>query len=176
MGVNFILFCELKLLPEIIFKNISKENDDRSRPFFEKALALDPNFSVAMIRLAWMHYRNGVERGRSSDPYDSLQQAVRLAERAVEAHPTLSDAYANRGIMNIFSGKFEHCESDLRKAIDLDPNNGWTLMISGAAFAWLGMAEEGLELGHRAYLLEPNPPPYYASALVAGYLLSGHPR
>jgi tetratricopeptide (TPR) repeat protein len=50
-------------------------------------------------------------------------EALRLAQRAVEAQPGFADAYAELGILHLRRGEPDQAEQVLRKCLELDPDN-----------------------------------------------------
>jgi len=79
---------------------------------FEKAILLDPAHFPALTNLAGIYVRRG-----------EFQKAIQLDDRAIEAQPTSSALWGNRGHARMRAMDLEGAEADLRRALELDPDN-----------------------------------------------------
>ena len=117
--------------------DISKEGLTASLQYFEKALAVDQNFSEAYAGLAraylslagwgWIPWKEG------------FQKALDLCNRAIQIDPDCAEAHAVKGAYHIWGERrFEEGRKELITALQLNPNyppaHQWyaqLLMITG---------------------------------------------
>jgi len=100
----------------------TREGIKKSIGLFQQAIAADPNYALAYAGLADAY----IVSPSYDIGYDSLQ-AQSLAEaatrKAIELDDSLSEAHASRGNVMAFSYRFSDAETELRRAIELNPNN-----------------------------------------------------
>jgi tetratricopeptide (TPR) repeat protein len=115
-------------------------------PYFRKYAALDPGAPRAALALGLAHFKAGdfaaarAELAKAAAPgpttaaahyflarmareENDLPEALRLAEKAVEAYPAYADAHAERGLVLFRLRRFEDAETALRRALGLDADN-----------------------------------------------------
>ena len=112
-----------------------------------QAVALDPNLAVGYVRLAQYYWDTGdrktsyatFDRALALDPDDPLvsafaggtamrngdvKEAINRYRRMVARDPLSASYHANLGIFLQAADKLEDAKSELRKALDLNPNFG----------------------------------------------------
>jgi TolB-like protein/Tfp pilus assembly protein PilF len=100
----------------------------KSNADYERALALDPNLSVAAGQLI----NNRVERGDLQRAYEEAKSLVKRRPQSTQAHFTLSYVYR-------YAGMLENSERECDTALRLDPGNyivrscAWTFLYMGNA-------------------------------------------
>jgi tetratricopeptide (TPR) repeat protein len=140
----------LQTTPWVVWPS-NKENIERAREYFERAVELDPNFALAYAHLescymeAFM-YKGFDERAPKAEAaaLKALQLDNNLAEshlafadvkmhnydfdgwekevkRAIELKPNHASAHLFLGIHYMLSGKFDEANIEMRKARELDP-------------------------------------------------------
>ena len=132
-------------------------------PYFEKALALDPNFAAAYASL--YDARMQAVDQRMVDLTLARQRYHHLIDRALEIDPKLGAAYFARAMW----GEVPHdadatsdnamviaLERDFRQGAALDPSNGRGLAAYAEFLYWiLGRPEEGRSVLKRALWVDP---------------------
>ena len=98
----------------------------RSNQAYERALALDPNLSIAAGQL--IAYR--VERGELGKAYQAAQALVKQRPGSAQAHFTLSYVYR-------YAGMLEQSTRECNAALAIDPGN-YTFRSCAWAFMELG--------------------------------------
>ncbi|HSO21314.1 MAG TPA: tetratricopeptide repeat protein, partial [Chondromyces sp.] len=122
----------------------------------EEAIELDPDFSAAHGQLAISHVFSahwGAARGR-----DDLVQARRAAERALTLDPdNVLARVARAGVLSLLDLDWEGAVAELKKAVELDPNEieahfwyGVTLFLMGRFDASAAAHEVALALDPRS--------------------------
>jgi len=93
---------------------------------FEKTIELDPMNFDAHFFLGVIYY--GIDELPKSIDY--LTQSTKLATTPDQ----ISDAFANRGLTYCLLELYDECIADVEKALYLDPNNGFSILIHGTVF------------------------------------------
>jgi DNA-binding winged helix-turn-helix (wHTH) protein/tetratricopeptide (TPR) repeat protein len=122
--------------------------------YFERAIRLDPNYALAYAGMAYAHSASGtLDRARPREAFEKGRAAV---NKALELDANLADVYAVRGELKFKEWDFAGAEKDLRRAIELEPNND---LAHGVYAMWLnhhGRFEEALAEIEIALEIDPN--------------------
>jgi class 3 adenylate cyclase/TolB-like protein/tetratricopeptide (TPR) repeat protein len=103
---------------------ISKQNHLAKIALLERALAIDPDYEIALRDKAkWYAYL--VADGFSSDPSADLSTALKAADRALQLSPNDANALGRKARVLHWQGDLEGSAALLRKVITLDPLD-WT--------------------------------------------------
>ncbi|MBC7473544.1 MAG: tetratricopeptide repeat protein [Candidatus Sericytochromatia bacterium] len=97
----------------------------QSVKFFDQALAIDPNYTLALASKAETLSLWAYQLQQSDQPYkDILQKAEITANQALQQNNNLAQAY--RALSSVYNIKhnFEEGRNSAKKAIDLSPNDG----------------------------------------------------
>lgn len=86
---------------------------------FRMALALDPDYEEALYNLA------------TSLPLESQEEAFALFERAIDIDPQYALAHRELGWLFRRTQQLQAAEYHLRRAIELDPRDGWSFIYLG---------------------------------------------
>jgi DNA-binding winged helix-turn-helix (wHTH) protein/TolB-like protein/Tfp pilus assembly protein PilF len=123
-----------------------REKNRSSIPFFERAVALDPNFALAYLGLA--------DTFAFSYETDRAESAL---QRAIELDPSLSEAYATRGFLRMFHyWDWNGAEEAFKKAIELSPNDAKSHHWYGVYLSLTGRFDEALTEMQKAHELDPT--------------------
>jgi serine/threonine protein kinase/Tfp pilus assembly protein PilF len=121
---------------------------------FEKALELDPEFTLAYTGLADVHisyYMSYYDRNPKR-----MELARLEAEKALKKDTNLSEAHRSLGRYYMFLGEFEKAEKEFKRCIDISPRN----FIGYRTLAWLkdwqGDDESAMIWAKRALELAPT--------------------
>ncbi len=119
--------------------------NDAAEDHFRTALARQPTTPEALGQLFQM-YR---ERGREAELEPTLREALRLDERSVLHHNWLGLILARRGDP-------AGAEAAFRRALDLAPDFGGTMVNLGSLYGRTGRLEEAVSILSRAVRIEPG--------------------
>lgn len=97
---------------------------DEALADFDKALALDPSQDKAL-------FGRGLALGRMG----RIDDGIAALSVYITRHPDSSVAYTKRGVRYLWKGDTKSAEADLRKALDLEPNNAEAHDDIGVIFA-----------------------------------------
>jgi tetratricopeptide (TPR) repeat protein len=89
----------------------SRKNYDASAQNYRKALEIDPTSTIAANNLAWLYAQ--YEKG-------NLDEAVRLAQTAVQKSPNIAGFVDTLGWVYFKKGLYAAAAEQLQKAVDLD--------------------------------------------------------
>ena len=129
----------------------------RAIEFFEKAIALEPDYALAYAGIAasrgcqWFF---GILPAEQSDP------AVQGGQRAALAiDDGLADAYLSLAMITFFyDWDWRGAERTFIRSIELNPGNGEALSYYALFLAFDGRAEEAMAAGRKALALDPLAP------------------
>jgi len=122
--------------------------------FFQRAIELDRNYSLAYAGLALSSATLG-RRGALS-PIEAYPKASAAASRALEIDETLADAHNAQGMVNMdFARDFAGAEKEFKRAIELDPKNTDAHHAYSHFLVALGRTKESLAESKRALEIDP---------------------
>ncbi|MCA1849518.1 MAG: protein kinase [Acidobacteria bacterium] len=141
--------------------------------FYKQAVEKDPNFALAYSGLAKTYALFPVFS--VALPKDSMPQAKAAALRALALDDSLDEAHAALGLyLSAFAWNQPAAETELRRAIELNPNNATAYQWLGILLAFtMGRFDEGIAAGRRAEELDPLSPVISADS---GFCLFGARR
>jgi len=88
--------------------------------YYNRAIALDPNFAQAYVRLAEEYQFSA--NGSLSDPKDALPRAKEAVQKALVLDDTLAQAHAGLGRIKVNEWDWEGAEIEFKRALELNPN------------------------------------------------------
>jgi protein O-mannosyl-transferase len=118
---------------------------DEAAAHFEKALAIDQNFPLALLTMGVTR----AKQGRTTEAIDFYQRAIRVK-------PNLQQAHAGLGLALIRQRKVQEAAKELREAARLDPTDSETRTNLALVLAELGQISEAIEAAQEAVRLTPN--------------------
>jgi serine/threonine-protein kinase len=154
------------------WNKMSPEGLARCQALYRQAIDRDPEFAPPYGRLAESF--TSLAWWTDFPPSEALAHALPLVERALELDPELTQAHSARGIVaSFFSGDWEGGERDLRRAVELAPNDALAQTYLGLLLAMTGNGAEASRRARSSLHLDPLSP---TSTVWAGtiLLLSGH--
>lgn len=150
----------------------TQKSNVQARSLLEKALELDPNFSLACAHLARNHVISYINRW--GDEYElSLEKAISLGQRAIELDKTNPFAYFALSTAVVWDRQLERAELEARKAISLDPNFADGYAALGMIMIYAGKAEESIVPVHTAMRIDPHYRDIFLHILALAYFHSG---
>lgn len=123
---------------------VSKENLLARIALCERALALDPNYVVALSDVGFLR-ANLVRNGFSSDPAADLASATAAVDRALVLSPTDLSTLTAKAEVARAQGDLDGAAAVLRKLIELRPQYGWDRNALGVILMAQGHYKEALE-------------------------------
>ena len=151
---------------------LNKDENQKARAFFQRAIEHDPQFAMAYAMLAWTHSfdaMNGWSKVRES----SLQRAQEFATKAITLQEAIPVAYFVRGLVHRERGEYVKALVEAEKAIDLDPNYANAHVLLATILYYAGRPQEGLKRIKKAIRINPHHPYNYTFHLGQAYFILG---
>jgi TolB-like protein/Flp pilus assembly protein TadD len=126
--------------------------------YYEEAIRLDPRYALAHARLSCSALILATNYGSiaTKEGQEAIAKARASAKRALELDPNLADACLAQGLVLIrLDFNFADGEAELRRAVELAPQNPGVTSNLAVQMSTLGRHEEAVALGQRAIALEP---------------------
>jgi adenylate cyclase len=143
-----------------LYQRIARETNLYARRLFEESLHVDPGYARGYAGLA----RTFQEEWRyrwSNTPELCLEQAVTLAQRAIELDPGDARGHATFGYACLFRRKHDESLAAYQRAAELNPNDADVLAETGHCVSCCGDPQRALQLLERAMRLNPFYPDSY---------------
>ncbi len=133
------------------------EDVAEARRLFQHAADLDPDFAQAVAALGYTLFLQ-VANSYADSPLENLEQALRLANKAVALDDKEAMAHFAVGRVQTMRGEYDAAIPELRTAIDLNPS--LALAHFGLAFPLLltGQLDEAISELDTAIRLSPRDP------------------
>ena len=128
---------------------------------FEQAIEIDPRYGPPHALLASIWQGKWQHDPDSSDAL--LVKAFALAKRAVELDQNDSTCFALLGWVELMRRSYDLALQNVRRAVEMNPNNQWNAADMGGILRYVGQAEEALAWFKRAKEIDPyfNEPWYW---------------
>jgi len=148
----------------------TRESLDRAISFFERAIALDPSYADAHLRLA---SAIGLKGSFLGDPV-LQRRAMAAVRRALELRPSHAEAWRELADAQLSMGGLDReALASARRAVELDPENAAAqAILARVLFIGFGEFEQAVESFARAIALNPEAG-WYALQLAHCALLIG---
>ena len=144
----------LRALPQVF--TLMPDGALKSLPVLERALALEPDYAIALAYAAWCHEVLFVRAG--------FQEENRLAMSRY-AHAALLHGRDDATALTVAGfciGLIEHDRATAFQAFDtalaLSPSSAFTYMFGSTLLGWAGEADRAIDWGERAVRLSPFDP------------------
>ncbi len=138
------------------------EDNRLSRDYFERALALDPNFARAHADLAFS-YSMELLSGWTASPEESLLLAKKHGDLAIGLDPSLREVHFAMASVYLKERRFEEAIEASLRAIKIDPNYADAYVQMAWLQMYAGRAGEGIELIEQAMRLNPHYSFFYST-------------
>src|SRR5450759_1898859 len=136
---------------------LEKEESAKALELLEKALAIDPEYPLALSLAGWCHAQRSVYNW-ADDIAVSQVMARSLAERAAEMSGDGAILLAILGTVHTFVRNHGTARVLLERAVTLDPNSAWAWTRLGWIEIYADQPQEAIENFERALRLSPIDP------------------
>ena len=152
----------------------TKESNEQAKEKFEQAIALDPNYGRAWTGLAYT-YSHELRLRLTASPETSRQKLMEAARMATALDDTDSEAHAMLARAYYNAGQSKNGDAEIRRAIELNPQNAGANMLLGARMYYDGTPEEGIPWLEKALEINPIDPRNFImkTHLASAYLCAG---
>jgi TolB-like protein/Flp pilus assembly protein TadD len=148
------------------------EDNRKAHRLLKEAIEIDPNYAPAYRFLASAHNMD-VTLGISKSPRDSFKKAIEMSNKALSLDNSLGEAHGIRGVIYVFTKRYEKGISEIEKAVELEPNGADVHGYLGAGFLYTDKLDDGILVTKKAIRLNPFAPSWYLNILAAIYRSKG---
>jgi adenylate cyclase len=138
------------------FLRVTREDNEKARRLFERAIELDPSYAMAYATLG-STYMSEFSQGWSSDA-TLLDRAEELARRAIALDPSVPNGHNALAFVHFYRGKSAEALSAAERAIELAPNFDFAHAMRGMVLAQEGRLLEATRSIRQALRLNPRAP------------------
>jgi len=153
----------LYLMGRFYWYKMGPENIEKSIEYYEKAIALDPEFALAFSFLA-DSYLNKIYYLTISYE-EGLRISESFAQKALAINPDLSEAYVVLGLIKMLEWNWEESHRLLSRAIKLNPNDAYTHYYYGTILSFFNELDEAHKHLDIAINLEPFQPMFREASM-----------
>jgi adenylate cyclase len=150
----------------------TKDDSEKARQLFEKAIELDPKYAEAYAYLGWVHLMAAWNQW-SANPLADLAQSSELARNALVLEDTNSAALALLSEGDWMQMRFDQAVVDGKRAVTINPNYALGFMALSDALANDLKSEEALRAAEKAMRLDPNSADAYGYCAGNAYAQMG---
>ncbi|MDH5467994.1 MAG: protein kinase [Candidatus Aminicenantes bacterium] len=119
---------------------------------FEKAIALDPDYALAYLGLAWAYEHHYHVTGSRDD----LEEAYRNSKKAYALAPGSAETIASRAYYFYeYDGDYEQAFQTVKKALEINPNIGVVNFMAGCCYLYHGLYYQALPYFLKSMELDP---------------------
>jgi serine/threonine protein kinase/tetratricopeptide (TPR) repeat protein len=134
----------------------TREGARRALECLEKAVALEPGYAPAHAALATAYAEASAEATTGAEIAERYRQVTAEGEKAVELAPDLAVARSTRGFCRFqFAHDWSGAQSDLARALELNPTDPESHRRMGMLLAGLGRLPEALAEARKSTELDP---------------------
>ena len=154
------------------FNRFSRDGTQLAGQIFEEVITLDPEYVAPYYFLGFVHTRS-ISGGWSKNPAKSLDQAFKLAQKALpldESHPGPLQLL---GLVSLMKKQFDKAISLYKRALELSPNHGPGHYLLGMALNYAGEPKKAIPYCEEGLRLDPLSPTYCLWGLAMAYRLTG---
>jgi adenylate cyclase len=150
----------------------SRSANSQARQMFKKAIELDPRYAAAYVALGSDYYQ-AADYGWTEFPDQALHRAYDLAQKALALEEANSSAHRLLGNVYLRLAQYDLAASELKRAIDLNPNDAISYGALGSVMLYSGRTEEAIQSMETEMRFNPHLVPGDFMELGLAYYLRG---
>jgi adenylate cyclase len=162
---------DLVLRGRDVLSRLTRSANAQARDLFERAIALDPNYAPAYVGLGQVDMR-AANQGWTKDPGEALEQAEKLAQKAITLDDLSSGAHALLGDAAVQFGDYDRALEELKRAIDLNGSDAESYGHLVAVLTYRGDTAGAIAAGELLAQFQPELPDGAAFNLGIAYILA----
>ena len=152
------------------FYKFTREGRTEAAEYFEKAVALDPDYRPAWTALGHTH-KNAAHYADTTDPTPLLRRAEEIAEKLLSEDDTRADSHGLLASIRLTQRRHAEALAACAKAIELEPNNPDHHGRLAGILVHSGQPQQALQQINLAIQLSPHYPNWFTSNLVVAHYL-----
>jgi TolB-like protein/DNA-binding winged helix-turn-helix (wHTH) protein/predicted Zn-dependent protease len=134
--------------------SFTRDGNAKARQMLEKAIELDPRYSLAHAFLG-LNYYLASALSFDRDP-DTLERSLYLARQAVALDDSLAFAHSVLAQTYVAKEQYEQALTEAQRCIALDPNAAFGYSVLGVVLAIQGSPSEAIAAIEKAMRLDPR--------------------
>jgi len=154
------------------YQRYNKEDNAIGRQLVLKAVELEPDNTAIWVQLAWYDFIDA-RFGWTSDPHESLEKAVQVADKVYAIDPDDAKVNGLLGSLSLYRGNHDEAIAYARRAVELAPGDAIEIGILAWVLAYSGYPEEAVPLLEKAMRLSPYYPSHFAAMLGLAHMMTG---
>jgi adenylate cyclase len=137
---------------EYLFDNVTKDELAKARQMFEKAIQLDPKYTLAYSLLGYNYWVSWAAL------YDSqgLDQAFRTEQQARALDDSVSITHIVFAEIYLFKGQYDEAVAEVQRGLSLDPNSAFAYFTLASIMNNMAKPAEALAAVQKAVRLDPG--------------------
>jgi adenylate cyclase len=155
-----------------LFMKFNKQDNAKARELLEKAIRLDPEYSIAWSWLYLIHAQDA-RSGWSESPVDSRKRAKECLQKALALDDENSLAHTFLGLFYLRKRQHDKAVAEGKRAISLDPNSTGGLACFSFILHHSGRFEEAIEQMKKAIRLGARYHAYFLFKFALNYAFLG---
>ena len=153
---------------QYVLLEFSREKNAKALRFYEKAIELDPTYSMAYAGMAWARH-NEFRWGWCDTPEASLNLALVAARKAIALDDSNHEAHFALCAVHLSRGEHDAAITEYKRAILYNPNDADLINYFALVLIYSGQPEEALQYTRKAMRLNPHYIPQYPLFLGRAY-------
>jgi adenylate cyclase len=149
----------------------TKDANAKGRKLYEEAIALDPEFTMAYVKLGYTHTADAIY-GYSKEPAESGRKAYEIFNKALTMDDSLDCPHYFLGLLYLYMHQYDKAIAEGERGVELNPNGHEALAVLGTILNMAGRPAEAITVMHKAMRLNPMPPALYYGFLGSSYRLT----
>ena len=145
---------DLYLQGRFLWQRRTPESLTKAAAYFQQAVELDPTYALAYLGLA--DARGLLIEYGSAPSRDMLPKAKEAVRKALELDGSLAEAHAELGFLSIYEFEWATAERELRRAIELKPDDASAHHRYAVLLSVQGRCKEELAQAEKAQQLDPT--------------------
>ncbi len=150
----------------------TRSANSQARQMFNKAIELDPRYAEAYVALG-VNYFQAASYGWTEFPDQALHRAYDLAQKALALEEANGSAHRLLGDVYLRWAQYDLAASELRRAIELNPNDAISYGSLGSVMLYSGRTEEAIRSMENEMRFNPHLGPGDFMELGLAYYLRG---
>ena len=149
----------------------TKEDVLVSRRLAQEAIALDPEYTAAYLRVGYS-YLDEIWFGMTKEPSESIARAEEMVQKAISIHGITATENSLLCAVNILKKDLDKAIYYGEKAVEQSPNNAYAHSSLGTALRLNGQYDEAILRFKKALQLNPVKAIHLQNGLAWAYLYS----
>ena len=142
-----------------LFEQRKRDALEKSLPYFEQAIARDPNFAEAYSAIADVNSAFAIGNIGDFPPMEFFPKARVAALRALSLNDASGDAHASLGVVKLlYDLDWQGAQTEFARALTLNPRSTIARAFQAVLFEYTGRYDEAVAITQTAVQIDPLSP------------------